>query len=113
VRSGDLECLPGPARECSLNPPFSTQQFFDVFEAYNNAVWPAQLVLLVPALTVTALGESVSPGRHSSSGAVVHRRPERRPIFRSAGRRDAAPGRVGWRCVGALEEPTPGGRGGL
>lgn len=29
--------------------PFTTEQFFDVFRAYNTAVWPAQLVLVVLA----------------------------------------------------------------
>ncbi len=27
-------------------PPFTTQQFFEVFRRYNEAVWPAQAVLL-------------------------------------------------------------------
>lgn len=33
--------------------PFTTQQFFAVFDAYNEAVWPAQVVLL--ALAVAAV----------------------------------------------------------
>ena len=28
-----------------MNLPFSPEQFFDVFERYNNAVWPAQIIL--------------------------------------------------------------------
>ena len=29
-----------------MDLPFTTQQFFDVFEAYNNAVWPAQPIFI-------------------------------------------------------------------
>lgn len=29
-----------------MNPPFTADQFFEVFSAYNRAVWPAQLMLL-------------------------------------------------------------------
>jgi hypothetical protein len=35
--------------------PFTREQFFDVFSAYNQAVWPAQFVLL--ALALAMLGE--------------------------------------------------------
>lgn len=28
-----------------MNLPFSPEEFFDVFERYNNAVWPAQIIL--------------------------------------------------------------------
>ena len=33
--------------------PFTTEQFFEVFRAYNTTVWPAQVLLL--ALAVAAL----------------------------------------------------------
>jgi hypothetical protein len=38
-----------------MNPPFSADQFFEVFAAYNDAVWPAQLVLLVLGFAEVAL----------------------------------------------------------
>jgi hypothetical protein len=36
-----------------MNPPFSGEEFFGVFAAYNTAVWPLQIVLL--AVTLLAL----------------------------------------------------------
>jgi hypothetical protein len=33
-----------------VQPPFTTAQFFDVFRAYNEAVWPVQWVLALAAL---------------------------------------------------------------
>ena len=47
--------------------PFTTDQFHDVFRAYNESVWPAQLALL--ALALLALGCVAIPRRWS--GAVV------------------------------------------
>ena len=47
--------------------PFTTDQFHDVFRAYNETVWPAQLVLL--ALALLALACVAVPRRWS--GAVV------------------------------------------
>jgi len=44
--------------------PFSTEQFFDVFRAYNTAVWPAQVPLL--ALAVAAFVLVLVPSRWSS-----------------------------------------------
>ena len=38
-----------------MRVPFTAEQFFDVFRRYNEAVWPAQLALLVLALLVTWL----------------------------------------------------------
>jgi Family of unknown function (DUF6064) len=32
--------------------PFDARQFFEVFARYNTAVWPAQIVLHVAALSV-------------------------------------------------------------
>jgi hypothetical protein len=29
-----------------MHPPFTTEQFFDVFRRYNEAVWPAQIALI-------------------------------------------------------------------
>jgi len=41
--------------------PFTVEQFFDVFRRYNEAVWPAQWLLLALALVATAL--AMRPGR--------------------------------------------------
>ena len=41
--------------------PFTTEQFLDVFARYNEAVWPAQLLLLALALAVVALAFRESP----------------------------------------------------
>lgn len=35
-----------------MRPPFSPEQFFDVFHRYNEAVWPAQVFLTVLALFI-------------------------------------------------------------
>lgn len=35
--------------------PFSAEQFYEVFGAYNEAVWPAQMFLLAVAVTAFAL----------------------------------------------------------
>jgi hypothetical protein len=38
-----------------MRPPFSAEQFFDVFREYNAIVWPAQPVLVVVALLLIGL----------------------------------------------------------
>lgn len=38
-----------------MTPPFSAEQFFDVFVAYNEAVWPAQVLLVGLAVVATVL----------------------------------------------------------
>jgi hypothetical protein len=50
------------------NVPFTTEQFFAVFASYNEAVWPAQLVLALAAAAVAmvtwrrpGLGARVAP----------------------------------------------------
>lgn len=45
--------------------PFNVEQFFDVFEAYNSAIWPAQVVAYVLGLaaTVLALRDTARRGR--------------------------------------------------
>jgi hypothetical protein len=35
-----------------MRPPFSEQQFFQVFARYNEAVWPAQLLLVAAVVTL-------------------------------------------------------------
>ncbi|HOP81477.1 MAG TPA: DUF6064 family protein, partial [Armatimonadota bacterium] len=36
-----------------MKVPFTIEQFFDVFEAYNTAVWPAQIAAYVLGVIVT------------------------------------------------------------
>jgi hypothetical protein len=43
---------------------FTTEQFLKVFESYNQAVYPAQLILLILAVAVIIL--AVKPGPYSS-----------------------------------------------
>ena len=45
--------------------PFTAEQFFDVFRAYNEAIWPAQIVLLAAAALAAAL--AVRRGRERAS----------------------------------------------
>ena len=45
-----------------MDMPFTTEQFFGVFERYNVAVWPAQIALLALALIVVALVVRGRPG---------------------------------------------------
>jgi hypothetical protein len=47
-----------------MNLPFTVDQFLSVFEQYNHAVWPFQLVLNVLALTTLAV--SLKPFNSSS-----------------------------------------------
>lgn len=47
-----------------MNLPFSQEQFFSVFESYNEAVWPIQLLLNTLAVVAVA----VSFGKKTSSG---------------------------------------------
>lgn len=43
-----------------MHPPFTPDQFFDVLVAYNESVWPAQLVWVALALLAVALPLSPS-----------------------------------------------------
>jgi hypothetical protein len=47
-----------------MHPPFTREQFLDVFAAYNEAVWPAQFLAYGFALAILVL--AFRPGRHSS-----------------------------------------------
>ena len=44
--------------------PFTVDQFFGVFAAYNESVWPAQLVLIAAAVGAILLALSRGRGRH-------------------------------------------------
>ena len=46
--------------------PFTAEEFFQVFEVYNESVWPVQLVLF--ALVIGAISLAVMGGRRSSQG---------------------------------------------
>jgi hypothetical protein len=66
-----------------MTPPFSREQFFEVFSRYNDAVWPAQLLLYAAAVAalLVVLGRRPNAGRVASAvlallwawmGAVYH-----------------------------------------
>lgn len=44
--------------------PFTPEQFFGVFEQYNEAVWPAQLVIYFGAIVAVYL--ILKPGKYSN-----------------------------------------------
>ena len=46
-----------------MNPPFTSEQFFAVFAAYNSSVWPMQVLLWLMALAAIIL--AVRPSRFS------------------------------------------------
>jgi hypothetical protein len=50
-------------------PPFTAEQFLDVFRRYNEAVWPAQIVLLT--LAFFALGLVFTSARRGARGLGV------------------------------------------
>ena len=56
-----------------MNLPFSQAQFFEVFAAYNLALWPAQVALNVLAMAMLAvvLWAPRRAGRLVSLGAGV------------------------------------------
>lgn len=55
-----------------MQPPFTTQQFLDVFRAYNDAVWPLQLVFVALAIgTLVAVVRGRSENARRFAGAVL------------------------------------------
>lgn len=51
-----------------MNPPFSTEQFFDVFKLYNLTIWPFQILLFISGLLLiyltikrTSLSDKIIP----------------------------------------------------
>ena len=38
-----------------MRPPFTAEQFFDIFHQYNLSVWPIQIVLVAVAMVLVAL----------------------------------------------------------
>lgn len=52
-----------------MHPPFSIEQFFDVFRRYNESVWPAQVVLC--AMAIVAIVLAIKGTSRSSQGAGV------------------------------------------
>lgn len=51
--------------------PFTVEQFFDVFRAYNEAVWPAPWILLALALAAMALAARPTARSDQSTAAVL------------------------------------------
>jgi hypothetical protein len=43
--------------------PFTKEQFFDLFAAYNEALWPAAVALWAASAVIVALRLSAAPGR--------------------------------------------------
>jgi hypothetical protein len=54
-----------------MSPPFSAEQFFGVFVAYNSAVWPAQIGLVALALATIALAVVRPAWASRTIGAVL------------------------------------------
>jgi hypothetical protein len=54
----------------AMSPPFTTDQFFQVFAAYNMEVWPGQVFLLALAILAGWLAFRPAPwaGRASAPG---------------------------------------------
>ncbi|RPJ64745.1 MAG: hypothetical protein EHM20_18060, partial [Alphaproteobacteria bacterium] len=47
-----------------MNLPFTPEQFFGIFEQYNEAVWPAQVAIYIAAGTAFYL--MLKPGKYSN-----------------------------------------------
>ena len=47
-----------------MNLPYTPEQFFGVFEQYNEAVWPAQVVIYIAATVAFYL--TLKPGKYSN-----------------------------------------------
>lgn len=56
-----------------MNLPFTREQFFEVFASYNVAVWPAQVVLVALAVSMTllVLRSPEKAGRFVSAGLAL------------------------------------------
>jgi hypothetical protein len=54
-----------------MAPPFSAAEFFGVFVAYNQAVWPAQIALNLLALGVVALAFLARERAHRAIALVL------------------------------------------
>jgi hypothetical protein len=54
-----------------MNLPFTVEQFLGVFTAYNNAVWPAQLVLNAAALAAIVLALLRKPQADRTVTAIL------------------------------------------
>ena len=51
--------------------PFTTEQFYGVFRAYNTAVWPAQVVLVVLAVVAVVLVAFPRSGSGAGVSAIL------------------------------------------
>ena len=49
--------------------PFTVQKFFAVFEQYNSAVWPTQMIMLL--LAIVAVASSVCPTTIFTIGVLM------------------------------------------
>ena len=51
--------------------PFDARQFFEAFARYNTAVWPAQIVLQLAALSAVVLAVRPHPGSDRAIGVIL------------------------------------------
>jgi hypothetical protein len=51
--------------------PFDAREFFEVFARYNTAIWPAQIVLQLAALSAVALAVRPRPGSDRAIGVIL------------------------------------------
>lgn len=54
-----------------MNLPFSTEQFFQVFESYNRSIWPAQLIAYLLGLVAVYLAMRHAKVSKRSSDKVI------------------------------------------
>jgi hypothetical protein len=54
-----------------MNPPFSADQFFEVFVHYNEAVWPTQVLLVLMALVAVLLAFLRPPWHGKAIGSIL------------------------------------------
>ena len=51
--------------------PFTVDQFFDVFEAYNIAIWPAQIIAYALGIAAIVLAIRESDGRSRIASGII------------------------------------------
>jgi hypothetical protein len=54
-----------------MKTPFTTEQFFQVFEQYNLSIFPAQILILVLGLTALLLLHAKHPIRNKTIGVLL------------------------------------------
>lgn len=54
-----------------MGPPFTPEQFFDVFARYHHTVWPAPVMLLLLAVGAVVIGVRGRPGTGRAVNAIL------------------------------------------